>query len=32
MSIGGGYYKAIERAVEAGRDGVQIFTKNRPNL
>ncbi len=28
MSIAGGYYKAINAAVEAGCDCVQIFTKN----
>lgn len=28
MSIAGGYYKAVERAHEAGCDCVQIFTKN----
>ncbi len=28
MSIAGGYYRAVERAVEAGCDCVQLFTKN----
>ncbi len=28
MSIAGGYYKAIDAAVDAGCDCVQIFTKN----
>ena len=28
MSIAGGYYKAVEAAVELGMDCVQIFTKN----
>lgn len=28
MSIAGGYHKAIERAVEAGCECVQVFTKN----
>ncbi len=28
MSIAGGYYKAVERAVEAGCKCVQLFTKN----
>jgi len=28
MSIAGGYYKAVERAREAGCDCVQVFTKN----
>jgi deoxyribonuclease-4 len=28
MSIAGGYYKAVERAQDAGCDCVQIFTKN----
>lgn len=28
MSIAGGYYKAVERAAEAGCDCVQIFSKN----
>ncbi|REK11175.1 MAG: deoxyribonuclease IV [Planctomycetota bacterium] len=28
MSIAGGYYKAVERAHEAGCDCVQVFTKN----
>jgi deoxyribonuclease-4 len=28
MSIAGGYYRAIERAHEAGCDCVQLFTKN----
>jgi deoxyribonuclease-4 len=28
MSIAGGYYKAVERASEAGCDCVQVFTKN----
>ena len=28
MSIAGGYYKAVERAAEAGCDVVQVFTKN----
>lgn len=28
MSIVGGYYRAVERAAEAGCDCVQVFTKN----
>ncbi|MCA9186585.1 MAG: deoxyribonuclease IV [Pirellulaceae bacterium] len=28
MSIAGGYYRAVERAREAGCDCVQVFTKN----
>ena len=28
MSISGGYYRAVERASEAGCDCVQLFTKN----
>ncbi len=28
MSIAGGYYRAVEAAVEAGCDCVQLFTKN----
>ncbi len=28
MSIAGGYYKAVERAVDAGCDCLQVFTKN----
>ena len=28
MSIAGGYYKAVERAQQAGCDCVQVFTKN----
>jgi len=28
MSIAGGYYRAVERAKEAGCDCVQLFTKN----